>query len=220
MEVVIVVAIGIALWGAITIAWVLSSQGAPTKSAPPDDSAAEASAAEASAAADQPDEADWAAEAANVGAEMTGASFDTEPPPAAAPLRTESAGALYASSHREVVMPVNALQLNAIEIISGQVERLQAEYVRLDTERERLAQELLTSYLIEKIEGSAGRLKAETRREAQELRQQLVKVSADFERAQFRLASLEHLQARLDDPRVARQIDDLVRMVRHLAGER
>ncbi len=217
MEVVIVVAIGIALWGAITIAWVLSSQGAPRAAAPeaPTDASTEAP---HDAIEDAPPP-DWAAEAMAAAIEAEPARPDSraaEPAPA-----PEPGMPVYTGSRRdEVVMPVNALQLNAIEIIAGQVERLQADYIRLETERERLAQELLTSYLIEKIEGSAGRLKAETRKEAQDLRSQLVKVSAEFERAQFRLASLEHLQARLDDPRVARQIDELVRAVRHLAGER
>jgi hypothetical protein len=215
MEVVIVVAIGIALWGAITIAWVLSSQGAPRAAAPeaPTDASTEAP---HDAIEDAPP-SDWAAEAMAAAIEPEPARPDSR----AAEAAPEPGMPVYTGSRRdEVVMPVNALQLNAIEIIAGQVERLQADYIRLETERERLAQELLTSYLIEKIEGSAGRLKAETRKEAQDLRTQLVKVSAEFERAQFRLASLEHLQARLDDPRVARQIDELVRTVRHLAGER
>ena len=84
----------------------------------------------------------------------------------------------------------------------------------------RLAQELLTSWLIEKFDDSSNRLKVETKKEAQDLRQQLVKVSAEFERVEFRLASLENLQSRLDDPHIARQIDDLVYAVKQLARER
>ena len=155
-------------------------------------------------------------------AEETPVPEEVQPATEAAPETTpETATPVYVDNRRnEIVVPVNALQLHATEIIATQIERLQAEYIRMDEERQHLAQELLTTLLIEKIEGSAGRLKIETKREAQDLRQQLIKVSADFERAQFRLASLQHLQARLYDPRVARQIDDLVKAVKQLAGGR
>ena len=42
----------------------------------------------------------------------------------------------------------------------------------------------------------------------------------EYERTQFRLGSLQHLNARLGDPRVAHQIEELVMTVRALAGER
>ena len=112
------------------------------------------------------------------------------------------------------------MQLEAVEIISAQIERLQAEYIRVSEDRTRLAQELLTSWLIEKFEDSSNRLKSDTKKEAQDLRQQLVKVSAEFERVEFRLSSLQNLQYRLDDPRVTQQIDDLVYAVKQLARER
>ena len=115
---------------------------------------------------------------------------------------------------------LNPLQLKAAEIVAVQIERLQTEYLRMGEERERLAQELLTSWLVDKFEESASPLKTDVKREAQDLRQQLVRVSAEFERTQFRLTSLQNLQARLDDPRIARQIDDLVNAVKHLARVR
>ena len=125
-----------------------------------------------------------------------------------------------AERHDEADLPLNPLQLKAVEILAGQVERLQAEYVRIGQEREHLAQELLTSWLITQFEDSAGRLKSDARQETHDLQHQLVKVSAEFERVEFRLASLQKLQSRLDDPRITRQIDDLVNAVRRLAGER
>ena len=57
-------------------------------------------------------------------------------------------------------------------------------------------------------------------RASQDLRQQLVRVSGEFERTQYRLTSLQNLQSRLDDPRIAHQIDDLVNAVKHLARVR
>ena len=117
-------------------------------------------------------------------------------------------------------LPLNPLQLKAAEILSLQVDRLQAEYMRMGEERERLAQELLTSWLVERFEDTAAPLKADTRREVQDLRQQSVRVSGEFERTQYRLTSLQNLQTRLDDPRIAHQIDDLVNAVKHLARVR
>ncbi len=121
--------------------------------------------------------------------------------------------------HDEVSLPNTPLQLETLEIISAQIERLQTEYLRIGEDRKRLAQELLTSWLIEKFDDSPGRLKVDTKKEAQDLRQQLVKTSGEFERVEFRLTSLQNLQARLDDPRVTQQIDDLVYAVKQLARE-
>ena len=92
--------------------------------------------------------------------------------------------------------------------------------MRLDDERSRLAQDLLTNMLFEKIERTAGRLDIVTEQSTLDLRKQLIRVSSEYERAQFRLGSLQHLNARLGDPRVAHQIEELVMTVRALAGER
>lgn len=225
MELMILAAVVIAAFGAITIGWVLAQGG--SKSTAPSTNGSDQAPAELST--EQP----WAesrpadeSSAPDRAASHPNGTPPVEEPPDARVLEADrfepiTTSPLFIEQRRtDLALPVNALQLNATDIIAAQIERLQAEYIQLETERERLAQELLTSYLVEKIEGSAGRLRAETKKEAQDLRQQLVKVSSDFERAQFRLASLEHLQNRMDDPRVARQIDELVKFVRQLARER
>ena len=120
----------------------------------------------------------------------------------------------------ELAVPGHPLRLNAIDLIASQIETLYEEYVRLDEERSRLAQELLTNMLFEKIERTAGRLEIVTEQTTLDLRRELIKVSAEYDRVQFRLGSLQHLNARLGDPRVAHQIEELVVTVRALAGER
>lgn len=120
----------------------------------------------------------------------------------------------------ELAAPGHPLRLNATDLIASQIELLYEEYVRLDDERSRLAQDLLTNMLFEKIERTAGRLDIVTEQSTLDLRKQLIKVSGEYERAQFRLGSLQHLNARLSDPRVAHQIEELVMTVRALAGER
>ena len=120
----------------------------------------------------------------------------------------------------ELAVPGHPLRLNAIDLIASQIETLYEEYVRLDDERSRLAQELLTNMLFEKIERTAGRLDIVTEQSTLDLRKELIKVSSEYERVQFRLGSLQHLNARLGDPRVAHQIEELVITVRALAGER
>lgn len=138
----------------------------------------------------------------------------------AEPVAETAPAVSVAESYDEPGTLLNPLQLKAAELIAAQIDRLQAEYLRMGEERERLAQELLTSWLVDKFEETSGPLKTDVKREAQDLRQQLVRVSAEFERAQYRLTSLQNLQARLDDPRIARQIDDLVTAVKHLARVR
>jgi hypothetical protein len=120
----------------------------------------------------------------------------------------------------ELAVPGHPLRLNAIDLIAAQIETLYEEYVRLDEERSKLAQELLTNMLFEKIERTAGRLEIVTEQTTLDLRRELIKVSAEYDRVQFRLGSLQHLNARLGDPRVAHQIEELVVTVRALAGER
>jgi hypothetical protein len=120
----------------------------------------------------------------------------------------------------ELAVPGHPLRLNAIDLIAAQIETLYEEYVRLDEERSRLAQELLTNMLFEKIERTAGRLEIVTEQTTLDLRKELIKVSAEYDRVQFRLGSLQHLNARLGDPRVAHQIEELVVTVRALAGDR
>ena len=64
-----------------------------------------------------------------------------------------------------------------------------------------------------------GRLEIDTERETLNLRERFDKISADYNRVQFRLGSLQHLNTRLDDPRVAQQLDELVLEIRQLASK-
>jgi hypothetical protein len=142
------------------------------------------------------------------------------PTPKASQPDSGSGMALNTRPGVELAVPGHPLRLNAIDLIASQIEILYEEYVRLDEERSRLAQELLTNMLFEKIERTAGRLEIVTEQTTLDLRKELIKVSAEYDRVQFRLGSLQHLNARLGDPRVAHQIEELVVTVRALAGER
>ncbi|MBP7688308.1 MAG: hypothetical protein KA765_10385, partial [Thermoflexales bacterium] len=82
----------------------------------------------------------------------------------------------------ELAVPGHPLRLNAIDLIAAQIETLYEEYVRLDDERSRLAQELLTNMLFEKIERTAGRLEIVTEQTTLDLRRELIKVSAEYDR--------------------------------------
>ena len=114
-------------------------------------------------------------------------------------------------------MPESSLKLNISLVLANKIESLYAEYVQLDEERAHLAEALLTNMLFEKIERTAGRLEIATERETLDLRERFTKVSADYERVQFRLGSLQHLNARLNDPRMAAQLDELVLEIKRLA---
>lgn len=132
----------------------------------------------------------------------------------------ETVTALRMRPGTELEVPGHPLRLNAIDLIATQIETLYEQYVKLDEERSRLAQELLTNMLFEKIERTSGRLEIVTEQTTLDLRKELIKVSAEYDRVQFRLGALQHLNARLGDPRVAHQIEELVMTVRALAGER
>jgi hypothetical protein len=129
----------------------------------------------------------------------------------------ESITASYAHANDDVVVAESSLQINVVNVLATQIERLYQEYVRLEEERGRLAEALLTNMLFEKIERSAGRLEITTERETLDLRERFSQVSADYDRVQFRLGSLQHLNLRLSDPRVAQQLEELVVEVRRLA---
>ncbi|CAG0935354.1 hypothetical protein TFLX_04190 [Thermoflexales bacterium] len=136
-----------------------------------------------------------------------------------ASLTIEAITAIYAHANDEVAVADNALQLNVANVLATQIERLYEEYVQLGEERSKLAETLLTHMLFEKIERSAGRLEIATERETLDLRERFSQVSANYDRVQFRLGSLQHLNTRLDDPRVAEQLDDLVMEIRRLANK-
>ena len=229
MELIIIASAIILVFGAMIIAIAMSPGSArPVSQSQP--ASEEISAVNLEASASQPDEyqpaaAQPAAPQPIVGQPTVAEPIESQPaekpePLAAPPSPAATPSMSVAERDDANTLPLNPLQLKAAEILSLQVDRLQAEYMRMGEERERLAQELLTSWLVERFEDAAAPLKADTRREAQDLRQQLVRVSVEFERTQYHLTSLQNLQTRLDDPRIAHQIDDLVNAVKHLARVR
>ena len=156
----------------------------------------------------------------------TAQSLFTEPspaditPPEETPLTIESITALYAHANDDEVAPAEtSLRINVADVLATQIEQLYADYVRLEEEREKLARALLTNMLFEKIERSAGRLEVTTERETLDLREKFSKVSADYDRVQFRLGSLQHLNMRLTDPRVAQQLEELVLEIKRIASK-
>ena len=131
----------------------------------------------------------------------------------------ESITSLYAHANDDVAVAETALQINVANLLATQIEQLFTEYVKLDEERTQLAEALFSRLLLDKIERSAGRLEVASERETLDLRERFGKVSADYNRVQFRLGSLQHLNMRLHDPRVAQQLDELVLEIRQLANK-
>jgi len=213
MDLIFIVGIIIAIIGALTIAAVMwqSDARAPVDK-PLDAEHAAPPAAEVTPAPPPPDD---------VIAASIAAAFSTQPVTVEedASLTIESITALYAHASDEVAVADDAVQINVANVLANQIEQLYAEYVRLGEERARLAETLFTNMLFEKIERSAGRLEINTERETLDLRERFNKVSADYNRAQFRLGSLQHLNTRLGDPRVAQQLDELVLEIRRLASK-
>lgn len=208
MELIFIVGIIIAIIGGLTIAAVMWQSDSRSATAAPDNVAAPPPPLEAVPVPPLPDDFFAPPEASP--------SPETEEE---APLTIEAITAIYAHANDEVAVAENALQLNVANVLVAQIERLYEEYVRLAEERTKLAETLLTHMLFEKIERSAGRLEIATERQTLDLREQFSKVSADYDRVQFRLGSLQHLNTRLDDPRVAEQLDDLVMEIRRLADK-
>jgi hypothetical protein len=213
MELIFIVGIVIAIIGALTIAAVVwQSDATPSAHKPIDaEHIAPPPATEGTPAPRPADDAIAATIAA---------AFSDEPAVAEdAPLTIESITALYAHANDEVAVAGNAVQINVANVLADQIEHLYAEYVRLGEERSRLAERLFANMLFEKIERSAGRLEIGTERETLDLREQFSKVNADYDRVQFRLGSLQHLNTRLGDPRVAQQLDELVLELRQIAAK-
>ena len=213
MDLIFIVGIIIAIIGALTIAAVMwqSDARAPVDN-PIDAEGATPPAAEVTPASPPPDD---------VIAASIAAAFSTQPVTVDedAPLTIESITALYAHASDEVAVADDAVQINVKNVLANQIEQLYAEYVQLGEERARLAETLFTHMLFEKIERSAGRLEITTERETLDLRERFNRVSADYSRTQFRLGSLQHLNTRLGDPRVAQQLDELVLEIRRLASK-
>jgi len=217
MELIFIVGIIIAIVGALTIAAVvwqgdarasadkpIETMGPPIAAPPP--------VAEAPFVSSPPDESIPASVAA---------AFSTEPAKAEedAALTIESITALYVHASDEVAVADDAVQIKVATVLANQIEQLYTEYMRLGEERSRLAETLFANMLFEKIERSADRLEIATERETLDLRERFSKISADYSRVQFRLGSLQHLNTRLDDPRVAQQLDELVLEIRRLASK-
>ena len=213
MDLIFIVGIIIAIIGALTIAAVMwqSDARAPVDN-PSDAERAAPPAAEVTPASPPPDDVITASIAA---------AFSTQPVTVDedAPLTIESITALYAHASDEVAVADDAVQINVKNVLANQIEQLYADYVRLGEERARLAETLFTNMLFEKIERSASRLEIDTERETLNRRERFNKISADYSRAQFRLGSLQHLNTRLGDPRVAQQLDELVLEIRQLANK-
>ena len=213
MDLIFIVGIIIAIIGALTIAAVMwqSDARAPVDN-PIDAERAAPPEAEVTPASPPPDD---------VIAASIAAAFSTQPVTVDedAPLTIESITALYAHANDEVAVAGNAVQINVANVLADQIEHLYAEYVRLGEERSRLAERLFANMLFEKIERSAGRLEIGTERETLNLREQFSQVNADYDRVQFRLGSLQHLNTRLGDPRVAQQLDELVLELRQMAAK-
>jgi hypothetical protein len=219
MEFIFIIGILIAVIGAVTIAAVIWQSDSPASARPPAEATSsvvdDAAADPTSAAAPQPSPVSAVAEAL--------ASL-LEPKPSAETLvnddsvTIETVTALYAHANDDVAVPENALKINVSMVLANRIESLYAEYLQLDEERTRLAEALLTNMLFEKIERTAGRLEIATERETLDLRERFTKVSADYDRVQFRLGSLQHLNARLSDPRMVQQLDELVLEIKRLAA--
>ncbi len=212
-EFIFIVGIVIAIIGALSIAAVMWQSD--SKSPPPVEAEAALPPAEA-VPVPPPVGAVWPDE--------TISPADSTPPVAAAPasdtdeplITIESITASYAHANDDVAVAESALQINVANVLANQIERLYQEYVRLDEERTHLAEALFTHMLFEKIERSAGRLDITTERETLDLREKLNQVSADYDRVQFRLGSLQHLNLRMKDPRVVQQLDEIVIEIRRL----
>jgi hypothetical protein len=214
MDLIFIVGIIIAIIGALTIAAVMWQSDARASADQP--AAAEDVAPPPSAEVPPPPPPPDDVIAASIAA-----AFSTRPVTVEedVPLTIESITALYAHASDEVGVADDALQINVRNVLANQIEQLYVEYVRLGEERARLGETLFTNLLFEKIERSAGRLEIDTERETLNLRERFNKVSTDYNRAQFRLGSLQHLNTRLGDPRVAQQLDELVLEIRQLASK-
>ena len=213
MEFLLLAGIIIAVFGGLTIVAVLRQDDGKRSAAPP-------AGDEEKPASDTPEPEVAQTESHAAQPVPHAASPAESAPPDEAPVTIESITALYAHANDDEVAVVdNSLQLNVEQMLATQIEQLYEEYLRLEEERLHLSEALLTHMLFEKIERSSGRLEIATQRETLNLRQKLSKVSADYHRTQFRLGSLQHLNARLGDPRVAQQVEELVQEVKRLASK-
>jgi hypothetical protein len=221
VEFIFIVGIIIAIIGALSIAAVMWQSEAKSSAAPATDEIPAPRTADIPVVQPPPAGPLWPDEPASstVGASSAAkpsVTLDADEPE----ITIESITASYAHANDDLVVAESALQINVANMLATQIERLYQEYVRLEEERTRLGEALLTNMLFEKIERSAGRLEIATERETLDLREKFTQVAADYDRVQFRLGSLQHLNLRLSDPRVAQQLDDLVLEVNRLAQKK
>ncbi len=228
MEILFVIAIVIALFGGVTIVVVLWQDDAKRSARRIADNAAPPPTAETrSTPAPAPTDHFTAAPTAQAVPQPAAAPSTESPPPSPrsaspgeTPVTIETITALYAHANDDDPARVDSsLQLNVRQILAAQIEQLYDEYLKLGEERSRLSEALFTHLLFEKIERSAGRLEVATERETLNLREQLSQVSVTYGRVQFRLGSLQHLNSRLGDPRVAQQMEELMLEVKRLASK-
>jgi hypothetical protein len=218
VEFIFIVGIIIAIIGALSIAAVMWQSEAKSPAVPPADEVSAPAAADIPVIQPPPAGPLWPDEPAPSTVDAAprvepSVTLDADEPA----VTIESITASYAHANDDLVVAESALQINVANMLATQIERLYQEYVRLEDERTRLGEALLTNMLFEKIERSAGRLEITTERETLNLREKFTQVAADYDRVQFRLGSLQHLNLRLGDPRVAQQLDDLVLEVNRLA---
>jgi len=218
VEFIFIVGIIIAIIGALSIAAVMWQSEAKSPAVPLADEVPAPRAANIATVQPPPAASIWPDEPAPATVETAprvepSVTLDADEPA----ITIESITASYAHANDDLVVAESALQINVANMLATQIERLYQEYVRLEEERTRLGEALLTNMLFEKIERSAGRLEITTERETLDLREKFTQVAADYDRVQFRLGSLQHLNLRLSDPRVAQQLDDLVLEVNRLA---
>jgi hypothetical protein len=214
MELIFIVGIIIAIIGALTIAAVVWQGDTRASAANPVE-------AEHATLPPTPEVAPLAPSGDDVIAASVAAAFAVKPVTIDedAPLTIETLTALYAHASDGVAVADNAVQIKVANVLANQIEQLYTDYVRLGDERSRLAEALFANMLFEKIERSAGRLEIKTERTTLDLRERFDQVSADYNRIQFRLGSLQYLNTRLYDPHVARQLEELVLEIRQLANK-
>jgi hypothetical protein len=214
MELIFIVGIIIAIIGALTIAAVVwqGDTRTPAANSIEADRVVPPPAVETPPVAPTPDDPIAASVAAAFAARPVTIDED-------APLTIETLTALYAHASDEVAVADDAVQIKVAAVLANQIEQLYTDYVQLGEERSRLAEALFANLLFEKIERSAGRLEIATERETLDLRERFDRVSADYNRVQFRLGSLQYLNTRLHDPHVAQQLEELVLEIRQIASK-
>ncbi len=172
VEFIFIVGIIIAIIGALSIAAVMWQSEAKSPATPSADEVPAPRAADIPTVQPPPAASIWPDEPAPATAGTAprvepSVTLDADEPA----VTIESITASYAHANDDLVVAESALQINVANMLATQIERLYQEYVRLEEERTRLGEALLTNMLFEKIERSAGRLEITTERETLDLRE-------------------------------------------------